>query len=67
MQCIFCTMTHTAYRTIRLRLKLTQAALADALEISLRTVKGRESGEMKISREAQFAILHLKKNSVKSR
>ena len=44
-------------------MKLTQVALASHLEISIRTVKGRESGEMKISREAELAILKLKQDT----
>ena len=48
------------YRSIRLQLGLTQSALALRLGVSLRTIKGRESGAMRIGTEAELAILSLK-------
>ncbi len=55
-------MKKERYRSLRLQLGLTQAELAATLEVSLRTVKARESGEAEIGREAELAILKLKED-----
>lgn len=43
-------MTPTEFKEIRLELGLTQAKLASLLFLGLRTIKGYEAGERKISR-----------------
>ena len=51
-------MTPEQYRAIRLRLGLSQAQLAERLEIARETISRRESGVYAIGREAQLAITH---------
>jgi len=52
-------MTGDEYRAARKRLGLTQAGLAERLGVDRMTVGARERGQVRITTEAELAILHL--------
>jgi DNA-binding transcriptional regulator YiaG len=52
-------MTPQQVRTIRERLGLTQAQLAEALDVQPNTVARWERGELPISRVTEFALKYL--------
>ena len=53
-------MTATQYKSLRERLGLTQAGLADMLGVTRATINAREAGRTPITEEAARAILSLK-------
>lgn len=59
-------MTPEQYKALRVQLG-TQIEAAERLGVSLRTIKGREAGDVPISREAELAIRALVKSSAASR
>ena len=52
-------MTHTQYKEWRLASNLTQEELAARLQIDVRTVRARETGENPVSYEAAVALRHV--------
>ena len=52
-------MTGPAYRKMRNNLDLSQAALAELLEVDKDTISKRERGVRRITREAELAIVSL--------
>jgi DNA-binding XRE family transcriptional regulator len=49
-------MTGTEYKAYREKLGLTQAGLASLLGVSRKTVNARETGAVRITKEAELAI-----------
>jgi len=54
-------MTANQYRTTRLQIGFTQQELATLTGVTSKTISERERGLVKISKEAEMAILQIKK------
>ncbi len=60
-------MNKADYKMHRKTLALTQRALAARLEVSRETITRRESGALKINKEAKMAMLQLISANIESR
>jgi len=58
-------MTPTEFKSIRLKLGLTQAQLASILDVPVNTVARRERGELELPRVWQLAMEALQKRRVR--
>lgn len=59
-------MTPQKYKSTREKLDLTQAGLAARLGVTRKTINSRETGAVRVNKEAKLAILYLS-NSIMDR